>query len=169
MLIAIVSDSYDYAQVHAARLFLRTRVDLAAEFVTIGVAKCREPTCFTELVKFFLDPLAERIFEPLITQKFGDDSGEPEWLGRTLDQDRRIKENITKNGDRLNKMIEDIHKSMNSKIEDIHTSMNGKIEETNMKIDAIQFQLHENLSKVEQVLSLISQGQGQTAIKRWKL
>ena len=33
MLIAVVSDSYDYAQIRAAKLFLRTRVELAAELV----------------------------------------------------------------------------------------------------------------------------------------
>merc|ERR1740136_464189 len=39
MLIAIISDSYDYAIIRAEELFLQARINLAAELVAIGVAK----------------------------------------------------------------------------------------------------------------------------------
>merc|ERR1711998_41535 len=39
MLIAIVSDSYDYAMIRSKQLFLRARIELAAELVVIGYAR----------------------------------------------------------------------------------------------------------------------------------
>ena len=56
VLIAVISDSYDYAQIRAAKLFVRTRVEIAAELVGLGVARSGEPTRFTECIDRLLVP-----------------------------------------------------------------------------------------------------------------
>ena len=96
MLIAIVSDSYEYAQIRASKLFLRTRVELAAELVAIGAARSRAPSVAIDTLGRLLAPM-KRVLqltaEPADGEDGDDDGGggddDDEWQGRALEMERR--------------------------------------------------------------------------------
>ena len=93
MLITIVSDSYEYAQIRASKLFLRTRVELATELVAIGTARSRLPTAASALLGRVLAPM-KRVLqlsaEPPDSEDLGGGGGgDDEWQGRALEMDRR--------------------------------------------------------------------------------
>ena len=96
MLIAIVSDSYEYAQIRASKLFLRTRVELAAELVAIGAARSRPPTAASNLLGRVLVPMKHVLqlsAELPDSEDAGDGGdgggGDDEWQGRALEMERR--------------------------------------------------------------------------------
>ena len=96
VLIAVVSDSYDYAQTRAANLFLRARIELAAELVAVGAAKHTAGETTYKGQPGLLRAKLERI---LRTMSDDDEapSGESEWLGRALDQERRTQHIVEEN------------------------------------------------------------------------
>ena len=89
MLIAIVSDSYEYAQIRARKLFLRTRVELAADLVAIGAARSRAPSVAIGTLGRLLAPM-KRVLQLTAEPADGEDGDDDdEWQGRALKMEWR--------------------------------------------------------------------------------
>ena len=86
MLIAIVSDSY--AQIRASKLFLRTRVELAAELVAIGAARSRAPSVAIDTLGRLLAPM-KRVLQLTAEPADGEDGDDDGGGGDDDDDDGR--------------------------------------------------------------------------------
>ena len=122
MLIAIISDSYDYAMIRAEQLFLQARIDLAAELVAVGVATSdAKDYAWIPNLRWF-----DSVFR--FSRKVDDGEEDPdahlfeeEWAGRALDQERRTKEAVQASKVVVLERIDGLEKS----VEEIRTALAG--------------------------------------------
>ena len=139
MLIAIISDSYDYAMIRAEQLFLQARIDLAAELVAVGVATSDAKNyAWIPNLRWF-----DSVFR--FSRKVDDDEEDPdahlfeeEWAGRALDQERRTKEavqaskvvvleKIDSRVDGLEKSVEEIRTALTAGLAGLETRILGTV------------------------------------------
>ena len=147
VLIAVVSDSYDYAQIRAAKLFMRARIELAAELVAIGAAKSLAMTGATpkkgapQLLRTILKPLES--FLRTTTDNEEETSGDDEWQGRALDQERRtqniVKENVA--------MLKTDLARFEGKTDQVQQALDHKITKLDERISGMESSIEERIEK----------------------
>ena len=105
VLIAVVSDSYDYAMTRATQLFLRTRLQLVAELDSLGLTE--EDALPPEATKALAQSTLMRIMQASLRLKTrGAKYQEDSWVGRVLHVEKTMGEGVRKlvehlEGDRM--------------------------------------------------------------------
>ena len=156
MLIAIVSDSYEYAQIRASKLFLRTRVELAAELVAIGAARSRAPSVAIDTLGRLLAPM-KRVLqltaEPADREDGEDDGGggddDDEWQGRALEMERRTQAAVSDSRVQLEARFGEMDARFNARFGEMHDEMGEMHDEMDARFGAIERRLGEVLGAVQ--------------------
>ena len=126
MLIAIVSDSYEYAQIRARKLFLRTRVELAADLVAIGAARSRAPSVAIGTLGRLLAPM-KRVLQLTAEPADGEDGDDDdEWQGRALKMEWRTQAAVIDSRVQLEARFGEMDARFDARFGEMHDEMDAR-------------------------------------------
>ena len=120
ILIAVVSDSYDYAVIKSRQLFCRARLELAAELDVMFSGSCQggsrysplgegaPPNGLVSLGESILSRVSESIKMSRPLDADDENDAADDWLGRALDMERRTKKLVDASEARLAAKLEKI-------------------------------------------------------------
>lgn len=129
VLIAVVSDSYDYSMTRSRTLYLKARLELTGEFDALHLTT-QKPHWKT--INYLLGPMIKKL---RITPEDETDGEEDNWKGRALDMESRIKTVIEK---RCKKLEEQLMQQMIDMEQRMHESIkNEKKKKIDIKLEQL--------------------------------
>ena len=155
ILIAVVSDSYDHAMMEASHLFLRSRIDRAAELAASGIKATADDET-TPLVDRLAKCILVPVLSPLLTVahvRADEEAGQEEsWPGRALQQEKRTRAIVEGQGTLLSQQNENTMTALSTMEKKFDDKIEEKIAKVEGKIDHVQDAVL-NMSKMNAEIS----------------